>query len=82
MNTALILVAVLVLLVVFIFFMYPSPSGPKPVVYGSMGCPYTVKLRDSIGPHEFVDCANQKCPDFVEAYPTTKYPDGSVKVGA
>ena len=57
-------------------------GGPKPTVYGSMNCGYTVKLRETIGPHDFVDCSKQQCPDFVEAYPTTKYPDGSVKVGA
>ena len=75
--------AVIILLVLLFFSTRKSfYSGDKPVVYGSMGCGYTVKLRDKIGPHEFVDCTKQTCPEFVEAYPTTRYPDGSIKVGA
>ncbi len=70
------------ILIVVLIVVSLMRSGPKPTVYGSMSCGYTVKLREKIGAHDFVDCSKEKCPDFVEAYPTTKYPDGSIKVGA
>lgn len=55
----------------------------KPTIYGSMGCPHTVTLVDRMGQGaNFVDCSNGGCPDFVEAYPTTQFPDGKIKVGA
>ncbi len=58
-------------------------GGEKPIIYGSMGCPHTVKLVERMGQDaDFVDCSNGGCPDFVEAYPTTKFPDGKIKVGA
>lgn len=79
MNTVAVVVFLVLLFVLLLVVMY-KPS--LPTVYGSMGCPHTVKLRDSIGSHNFVDCTSQKCPEFVEAYPTTQYPDGSIKVGA
>lgn len=72
----------LIALVLLLFSIVWMSMKPKPTVYGSMGCGYTVKLRNSIGPHNFVDCSTQTCPDFVSAYPTTKYPDGTIKVGA
>lgn len=78
---------VLFLIFVFIglFFLHRGGGQSKtnvPVVYGSMQCPHCVRLRGTIGPHEFVECSEQKCPDFVEAFPTTVYPDGTIKVGA
>lgn len=57
-----------------------SGSG-KPIIYGSMGCPYTVKQVEKYPDHEFVDCTSGKCPSFVTAYPTTKWPDGRIEVG-
>lgn len=57
-----------------------SSSG-KPIIYGSMGCPYTVKQVEKYPDHEFVDCTGGKCPSFVTAYPTTKWPDGRIEVG-
>lgn len=57
-----------------------SGSG-KPIIYGSMGCPYTVKQIEKYPDHEFVDCTSGKCPSFVTAYPTTKWPDGRIEVG-
>lgn len=53
----------------------------KPIIYGSMGCPYTVKQVEKYPDHEFVDCTAGKCPSFVTAYPTTKWPDGRIEVG-
>lgn len=53
----------------------------KMIIYGSLGCPYTVKQMEKYPNHEFVDCTSQKCPDFVTAYPTTKMPDGRIEVG-
>ncbi len=83
-------VIALVLIFVVLFFIHgvgggSSSSGGSasvPIVYGTTWCPHCKKLRETIGPHEFVDCDSQTCPDFVESYPTTKYPDGTIKVGA
>lgn len=72
----------LVVLFVVLFLLHRGKSSTAPVVYGSMRCPHCRKLRETIGNHEFVDCDSQKCPDFVEAYPTTVYPNGEIKVGA
>jgi hypothetical protein len=73
--------ALLVLVLIAIFLVHQKKRG-SPVVYGSMGCPHTVSHRKTVGQHTFVDCTSQPCPEFVEAYPTTKYSDGSVIVGA
>jgi hypothetical protein len=56
-------------------------KNTKPIIYGSMGCPYTVKQVEKYPDHEFVDCTGGKCPSFVTAYPTTKWPDGRIEVG-
>ena len=79
--------ALLVLVLIAIFVVHQKKKGTPgspgtPVVYGSMGCPHTVSHRKAVGQHTFVDCTSQPCPEFVEAYPTTKYADGSVIVGA
>jgi len=47
---------------------------PKIKVYGSMGCPWTVKQLNNLpGRYEFFDCTKYKCPDFVKGYPTSEY---------
>lgn len=80
-------VAVFVVLLAVLFFMRRSPSKPsdkstgKPTIYGSLGCPYTVKQMEKYPDHVFVDCTKEKCPDFVTAYPTTKWSDGKIEVG-
>ena len=56
-------------------------KNEKATIYGSLGCPYTVKQMEKYPDHEFVDCTSEKCPDFVTAYPTTKYADGKIEVG-
>ncbi len=58
-----------------------SKATDKPVIYGTMGCPYTVKQLEKYPDHEFVDCSAGQCPSFVTAYPTTKWPDGRIEVG-
>ncbi len=58
-----------------------AAKDDKIIIYGSLGCPYTVKQMEKFPNHEFVDCTSQKCPDFVTAYPTTKMPDGRIEVG-
>ena len=50
-------------------------------IYGSLGCPYTIKQMEKYPNHKFVDCTSGGCPDFVTAYPTTKYADGKIEVG-
>lgn len=59
----------------------PSKKDDTPTIYGSMGCPYTVKQMEKYPNHIFVDCTSEKCPEFVTAYPTTKWPDGKIEVG-
>jgi hypothetical protein len=78
---------VLVVVFVALFLIHRGKGGgsdgKKPVIYGSMGCPHTVTLVERMGQGaDFVDCSNGGCPDFVEAYPTTQFPDGKIKVGA
>ena len=58
-----------------------SNEEKPPTIYGSLGCPYTVKQMEKYPGHTFVDCTSEKCPDFVTAYPTTKFSDGRVEVG-
>lgn len=75
------MIVVVLLVVLLLIVLYMSRNTQKPVVYGSMECGYTVKLRNTIGDHDFVDCTKQECPQFVTGYPTTVYPDGTIKVG-
>lgn len=56
-------------------------SEDKPTIYGSLGCPYTVKQMEKYKNHEFVDCSSGGCPSFVTAYPTTKWPNGKIEIG-
>jgi LPXTG-motif cell wall-anchored protein len=58
-----------------------ADSVEKPTIYGSLGCPYTVKQIEKYKDHEFVDCSSGGCPSFVTAYPTTKWPNGKIEVG-
>lgn len=75
---------ILVILVI-VALVYFSMSGKQVVVYGSMGCPWTVKQVDylkkkNIG-YSFVDCSGGgNCPDFVQGFPTTKVGE-EIKVG-
>ena len=64
-----ILVAVLIgLYVLHMVIKTPKAGGEGlPIVYGSMKCPHTVKLRETIGNHDFYDCDSKTCPEFVEA---------------
>ncbi len=75
------ILALLVGVLILLFVLHRS-SKSSVIVYGSMAGPHTVSHRKNVGEHEFVDCTTQECPDFVNAYPTTKYPDGSIVVGA
>ena len=86
-----ILIGVAVVVVLFLVYMYftkkkkkpteEEGTRGKPTIYGSMGCPYTVKQVEKYPNHTFVDCTLEKCPEFVTAYPTTKWGDGTVEVG-
>lgn len=79
---------IVVLVAAWYFFVYrkkkpaaAEKKNEKITIYGSIGCPYTVKQMEKYPDHEFVDCTSTKCPDFVTAYPTTKYADGKIEVG-
>jgi hypothetical protein len=79
MNTTVVVVLVAVLLIAALLFFMKKKQ--QPVIYGSMGCPYTVSHREKYPGATFVDCKSEKCPDFVTAYPTTKWPDGKITIG-
>lgn len=59
----------------------PTGASDKPTIYGSLGCPYTVKQMEKYKDHDFVDCSSGGCPSFVTAYPTTKWPNGKIEIG-
>lgn len=97
MDEKLMIVGVIVLaLVIWWFFFRKSattktaePSTPsssskeneKPIIYGSLACPYTIKQMEKYPNHTFVDCTSGNCPSFVTAYPVTKWPDGKMDIG-
>jgi hypothetical protein len=89
MNTPALIGAIVVLVIVLWFLNKQSKKprqnvhGPSNdmTIYGSMGCPYTVKQVEKYPDAEFVDCASGKCPEWVKGFPTTKMPDGSTVVG-
>jgi hypothetical protein len=60
------------------------PDKGNIIVYGSKTCPWCIKqekyLIDNGLPYSFVDCKDQKCPDFVSGFPTLLV-DNVVKVG-
>ena len=66
-------------------FKHSGTSG-KHKVYGSMGCPYTVKQLEHLDandtPYDFVDCDTMGCPAEVDGYPTTiLFPSGETVSG-
>jgi len=61
-------------------------SDENYTIYGSESCPWTVKALDlakKIGhKFDFVDCKSQKCPSFVDGFPTYKnHASGNVHSG-
>ena len=63
-----------------------APSNGKYTIYGSESCPWTVKALDlakKLGHvFDFVDCKSQKCPSFVDGFPTYKnHSSGKVHSG-
>lgn len=76
MNMLWVVAAVFVIL--FAVWISKSSGGPSKsdiTVYGSMGCPWTVKqidyLKEKGKKYEFVDCASGNCPSFVSGFPTS-----------
>lgn len=95
-QTKMIMIGVGALVLVFVvwWFFFKKSGGSKdskpssivveeekPTIYGSLGCPYTIKQMEKYKNHEFVDCSSGGCPSFVTAYPTTKWPSGKIEVG-
>lgn len=85
MNTT-VLIGAIILLIVVLWFFNNKPKSHKGkkddmVIYGSMGCPHTVKQVNKYPGAEFIDCSSGNCPDWVTGYPTTKMPDGTTVVG-
>jgi hypothetical protein len=60
-------------------------AGDMITVYGTMGCGWTRKQLEALDAqgkkYNFVDCSDGACPAGVEAYPTLKMPDGTMKIG-
>lgn len=89
MNT-MIWVAAAILVILVVIWLMRSPGagstggGNKIMVYGSMGCPWTVKqieyLKEKSKSYEFIDCSSGSCPDFVGGFPTLKIGD-KIQVG-
>ena len=56
------------------YYQLTPPDKGTIIVYGSKTCPWCVKqeayLKDKGIPYEFVDCKQNKCPDFVDGFPT------------
>lgn len=80
-------VAITIFVILFLLWISKASSTSKytgVMVYGSMGCPWTVKqieyLKGKGTAYEFVDCAGGKCPDFVGGFPTSVV-DGKTMVG-
>ena len=71
-------IAILVV-VVLVYLLNRKKSGTagKYTIYGSESCPWTVKALDlakKLGHmFDFVDCKSQKCPSFVDGFPTYKH---------
>lgn len=61
----------------------PADKGDI-TVYGSKTCPWCIKqetyLKDKGIDYTFVDCNSDKCPDFVQGFPTLVV-NGQVKSG-
>lgn len=81
-------VAITVFVILFLLWVSKGTSTSKytgVTVYGSMGCPWTVKQIDYLKAkgteYEFVDCAGGgKCPEFVSGFPTSVV-NGQTMVG-
>lgn len=96
MNKAKIVILVIIVLT-FLVLMYKTykscytmapvndNSTDEATVYGTDTCPHCINIKkkydDQGVKYKFVDCSKEKCPDFVEAYPTIQFSDGTIKVG-
>lgn len=93
MNKAKIIILIIIVLtfLVLIYKTYKScytiddNSKDEATVYGTDTCPHCINIKkkynDQGVKYKFVDCSKEKCPDFVEAYPTIQFSDGTIKVG-
>jgi len=77
---------VVVATALFILFRNGAPvsNGKQWIVYGTMGCGWTLKQLDYMKkngkPHRFVDCEKEGCSGM-EAFPTLVSPNGEKIVG-
>lgn len=85
------ILAALVVIAIFLmigtgvsYYRMTPPDKGTIIVYGSKTCPWCVKQEDYLKnkgiPYEFVDCKNNKCPDFVDGFPTLSI-NGQIKSG-
>jgi len=90
MKITLVLLVVAAIAIAVIFFIMKrkvvekkEDEAPKKngIIYGSDTCRYTILQKKKYPDFEYVDCTKDTCPDFVKAFPTTVYPDGSTVPG-
>ena len=77
-----VLAAIVIGIVLIALYMYhdkpqETTGSGEYTIYGSESCPWTVKALD-LGKKlkhsfTFVDCKSQKCPSFVNGFPTYKH---------
>ena len=55
-------------------YLQTPPDKGAIIVYGSKTCPWCIKqeayLKYTGIPYDFIDCTQEKCPEFVDSYPT------------
>jgi hypothetical protein len=67
---------------VFLMIAFRSPPRDQIVVYGTMGCGWTRKQLDFLGPRaDFRDCDAGECPPDLKSFPVVQMPDGTVYTG-
>lgn len=84
MQKRLISLVVVTIIIVFLLYIRNGKSDKKWTVYGTMGCGWTRKQLEYMKtkglPHTFVDCDKNECANM-DAFPTTKLPNGKIVVG-
>ena len=86
-----VIAAIVVVIIIIAMYVYPVKSqgtygDGDYTIYGSESCPWTVKALEhgkKMGhAFNFTDCKSEKCPSFVNGFPTYKnHKSGNIKSG-
>ena len=86
-----VIAAIIIGIILITLYVYPiKPQGTYGegdyTIYGSESCPWTVKALDHAKKmghaFKYMDCKAEKCPNFVDGFPTYKnHKSGNVKSG-